>query len=661
MRLYRRDTAAVTETSTEPQPLTPEQLATMTRVGDARLAPDGTAVVFVVDQASKDGENEQAALWIAPFDSTSAGAARQFTSGLANDRAPRWSPDSGRIAFLSDRAERGKSSVYVMPADGGEGIRVFDQQGELSGLTWSSDGRFLAVLFTEPETAEEKKRKEDRDDANVWDHEQKYQRLWVIDPDAKTATCVSPDARQVRSYAWAPDAERFVICATGNARIDDLFTENELEIIPRGGGEPTSIGTLTGVASDLTWSSDGRYLVYRSSAGQVVHGEHVYRINADGSDRVCLTEGYSGTVEGLSSQDGGSSLVLSCAEGVDFAAHWLSWDGEMSPLLSRQEGWADVPASVSCDRRRLGLVWQTGVEPENVHVAEVADGRAGALRKVTDFNNGITTAALGTVSSVSWTSDEGIDVEGLLVLPHGYVEGQRYPTIALVHGGPTWAWSRWFHGSWHDWGQMLAGRGYAVLLPNPRGSTGRGSEYMNANAGDIGGGEYRDMMTGVDALIERGIADPDRLGIGGWSWGGYMTAWTVSQTTRFKAAVMGAGLPNMVSDNYIGDIPSANLSYFSESAAQNPEPFWERSAIRYIRNVTTPVLILHGAADDRVNPMQGKEMYVALRSLGLPVEFVTYPREGHSIRERKHQIDLMNRVIAWYERYLSAGAVEQSR
>ncbi|HQX62711.1 MAG TPA: prolyl oligopeptidase family serine peptidase, partial [Thermomicrobiales bacterium] len=260
-----------------------------------------------------------------------------------------------------------------------------------------------------------------------------------------------------------------------------------------------------------------------------------------------------------------------------------------------------------------------------------------------------------------WTSDEGIDVEGLLVLPHGYVEGQRYPTIALVHGGPTWAWSRWFHGSWHDWGQMLAGRGYAVLLPNPRGSTGRGSEYMNANAGDIGGGEYRDMMTGVDALIERGIADPDRLGIGGWSWGGYMTAWTVSQTTRFKAAVMGAGLPNMVSDNYIGDIPSANLSYFSESAAQNPEPFWERSAIRYIRNVTTPVLILHGAADDRVNPMQGKEMYVALRSLGLPVEFVTYPREGHSIRERKHQIDLMNRVIAWYERYLSAGAVEPSR
>lgn len=645
----------MTEVSTEPKPLSPEQLATMTRVGDMRLSPDGNAIAFVVDQASKEGEHEQSAIWIVPFDAASRSDARQFTTGIANDRAPRWSPDSRRIAFLSDRSERGKTSVYVMPSDGGEGVRVFDQQGEMAGLGWSPDGRFVAVLFTEPETDEEKKRKEERDDPVLWDQQQKFQRLWVIDPAARTATCASPEARQVRAFAWSPDADRLAICTTANARIDDIFTENQLAIVPREGGEATPIDTLTGVASDLTWSSGGRYLAFRASAGQVLHGEHVYRISADGGDRVCLTEGYGGTVESLASPDDGGSLVVSCAEGVDFAAYRLSWDGEMSPLLPRREGWADVPASVSRDGQRLALVWQTGVAPENIEVASVVDGLARDTRRVTDFNAGITTAALGSVSSVRWTSDEGVEVEGLLVLPHGYVEGQRYPTVALVHGGPTWAWSRWFHASWHDWGQMLAGRGYAVLLPNPRGSTGRGSDYMNANAGDIGGGEFRDMMTGVDALIERGIADPDRLGIGGWSWGGYMTAWTVSQTNRFKAAVMGAGLPNMVSDNSIGDIPSANLSYFAASVAHDPEPYWERSAIRYIRNATTPVLILHGASDDRVHPMQGKEMYIALRTLGVPVEFVTYPREGHGIRERKHQIDLMNRVIAWYERYLGAG------
>ena len=198
----------------------------------------------------------------------------------------------------------------------------------------------------------------------------------------------------------------------------------------------------------------------------------------------------------------------------------------------------------------------------------------------------------------------------------------------------------------------MAGRGYAVLMPNPRGSTGRGAEFSNAIFGDVGGGEYRDLMSGVDAMIERGIADPERLGVGGWSWGGYMTAWVVSQTGRFKAAVMGAGLPNMVSDNGLGDIPSANLSYFERSTYHDPEAYWDRSAIKYIRNATTPTLILHGEADDRVHPGQGREMYVALRTLGVETQFVTYPREGHPIMERKHQLDLVGRIVSWYDRYL---------
>ncbi|HMM43854.1 MAG TPA: S9 family peptidase, partial [Thermomicrobiales bacterium] len=461
------------ETSIEPQPLTPEQLATMTRVGEARIAPDGSAVAFVVDQASKEGEHEQSAIWLVPFDAASEAGARQFTTGIANDRAPRWSPDSQRIAFLSDRAERGKSSVYVMRAGGGEGVRVFDQQGEMSGLGWSPDGRFLAALFTEPETEDEKKRKEERDDRVLWDQEQKYQRLWVLDPEAKTAMCVSPEARQVRAYAWSPDAERLAICTTANARMDEIFAENQLAIVPREGGEPTTILIRQSVTLDLTWSSDARYLAFRSFAGQVVHGEHVYRIDASGGEQVCLTEGYGGTVEALSSPDAGETLVLSCAEGVDFAAYRLSWEGEQTPLLPRHEGWSDAPVSVSRDGNRLALVWQTGVEPENIHVAEVVDGRVGELRRLTGFDSDLTKAALGSVSSIRWTSDAGVEVEGLLILPHGYVEGRRYPTVALVHGGPTWAWSRWFHANSHDWGQRLAARSSGALLPDPRGSTGR--------------------------------------------------------------------------------------------------------------------------------------------------------------------------------------------
>ncbi|MBA2451777.1 MAG: S9 family peptidase, partial [Chloroflexia bacterium] len=270
----------------------------------------------------------------------------------------------------------------------------------------------------------------------------------------------------------------------------------------------------------------------------------------------------------------------------------------------------------------------------------------------TTFNDTLKEAALGEPEITRWSSDPGVEVEGVLYKPHGYIAGRRYPLIVSVHGGPTWLWANKFYGNWHDWAAMLAGRGFAVLMPNPRGSTGRGSEYLNALFGDVGGNEYRDMMSGVDAMIERGIADPDRLGIGGWSWGGYMTAWTVSQTGRFKAAVMGAGLPNMISDNSLGDIPSANLSYFEKSPYDDPDAYFERSAVRYIRNATTPTLILHGEADKRVSPTQSIEMYISLQQVGVETTLVTYPREGHSIRERKHQLDLLNRVLEWYERFL---------
>jgi dipeptidyl aminopeptidase/acylaminoacyl peptidase len=296
------------------------------------------------------------------------------------------------------------------------------------------------------------------------------------------------------------------------------------------------------------------------------------------------------------------------------------------------------------------MIWDDSANVPDVWTVDLDGG--GELTRRTHCNPELEAAQLGTTEIVRWASDEGVEVEGILIKPSSYQAGQRYPLVVQVHGGPTWQWVNGFYANWHDWAQMLAGRGYAVLLPNPRGSTGRGPEYSNANFGDVGGGEYRDMLAGVDAMIERGIADPDGLGIGGWSWGGYMTAWTVSQTTRFKAAVMGAGLPNMISDNSIGDIPSANLSYFEQTAYHDPDSYYDRSAIKHIRNATTPTLILHGEADKRVNMWQGVEMYMALKTLGVPTQLVTYPREPHGIQERKHQLDLMRRVVEWYDRYL---------
>jgi dipeptidyl aminopeptidase/acylaminoacyl peptidase len=252
---------------------------------------------------------------------------------------------------------------------------------------------------------------------------------------------------------------------------------------------------------------------------------------------------------------------------------------------------------------------------------------------------------------VTWISD-GWEIEGLLTYPASYETGKRYPLLVEVHGGPSWQWEDFCFLDWHDWAQLMSSHGFAVLAPNPRGSTGRGSAFQQQLQNDVGGGEVRDLISGALSMVERGIADEDRLGIGGWSWGGYLTATTITRTTMFKAAVMGAGLANLISDHGTDDIPNANLLYYPAHPYDDFEPYWEGSAMKYIKNCTTPTLILHGDDDARVPPMQGAEMYRALKVLGVPVEFVRYPREKHPINERKHQIDLMNRMIAWYTKWL---------
>jgi dipeptidyl aminopeptidase/acylaminoacyl peptidase len=212
---------------------------------------------------------------------------------------------------------------------------------------------------------------------------------------------------------------------------------------------------------------------------------------------------------------------------------------------------------------------------------------------------------------------------------------------------------------WHDWAQLLANRGFAVLMPNPRGSTGYGDAFQKLLQNDVGGGESRDLVAGALAMVERGIADRARLGIAGWSWGGYLTAWTITQTDIFSAAVMGAGLSNMISDHGQGDIPTANLLYYPAQPYHEMEHYWASSPIRYVANVKTPTLIVHGDEDARVHPAQGMEFFRALKVLGVPVRFVRYPREKHGFVERAHQIDLMSRIVDWFERYLKPGTDDQ--
>lgn len=627
------------------EPVSIEQLVSSSTLEDPRVSPDGKTIAFTVSPASKEGEHRVSTIWLVPFHE---GDATQFTSGLWNDRSPRWSPDGSRLAFLSDRAERGEMSLYVAHLQGGEAVRVLEQQGKLSDLQWSPCGSRITLLITDPETDEEKKRKEERDDANVWDINYKFQRLWSVDPVTKETVPLSPEGVQVWSYAWAPDGSKLALNTSKTPRYNDTLNETTVTVITPSGDDTGESFTLLGTADDMVWSADGTKLAYRWASGKAVTGDSVYCRTMSSGDTVELTPCYPGSAEHLAPVQAGEALLFKGVESINSVLYRLEWDGRRTRLLNAdQAGYLDETVSVDASGTHVAGIWQNMTSPPEV--AAIADGR---VTRRTSFNEALACASTGEPELVRWTSDEGVEIEGVLWKPAGYVEGTRYPLVVSVHGGPTWLWANVFHASWHDWGAVLASRGIAVLLPNPRGSTGRGSEFLNALFNEVGMNEYRDMIAGVDAMVERGIADPDRLGIGGWSWGGYMTAWAITQTDRFKAAIVGAGLPNMITDNSLGDIPSANLSYFDHSPYHDPVTYFERSAIRHISKVTTPTLVLHGEADTRVATAQGIEMYVALQQVGVESQLVTYPREGHAIHERKHQEDLLKRVIDWYERFL---------
>jgi dipeptidyl aminopeptidase/acylaminoacyl peptidase len=282
-------------------------------------------------------------------------------------------------------------------------------------------------------------------------------------------------------------------------------------------------------------------------------------------------------------------------------------------------------------------------------------------RAITDTNPQVQQMALGETEVVTWKSTGGLDIEGILLKPVGFDASKKYPLMVVVHGGPTGAFYNNFRVTYGDGGQFWAGQGWAVLYPNVRGSTNYGEKFMRANIPDWGGGDYRDIMSGIDALIKRGIADPDKLAVQGWSYGGYMTAWIVSQTSRFKAAMMGAGLSNLPSMYNTTDVP-AYLGGFFKGIPSKPTMalFNERSAISTVDRVTTPLLMLHGAEDKRVPIGQPMEFYRALKDRGKTVELVFYPREGHGLQEYYHQLDRLKRQYEWITRYtLGEGAVKR--
>lgn len=648
----------------------PEDLVDIRGVSDVQVSRDGRRVAFVVTEPAdpkKPRRPRDTNIWVVPVNGSEP--ARPFASSPKSDIYPRWSPDGRYLAFLSDRGEptegseeerelelvekEPKRQIYLMPTDGGEAEPMTNFKGGVEKFEWSPDSTRIALTVKDPLTDEEERKRKERDDVIYVDHGYKFARLRMLTlADRKTQQLTRQDLH-VSSFAWSPDSNCLAIKVSATPQVDDVTWHSSLVVINSTSGEllrtiSKNVNRFSSDA-DFKWSPDGRTISYAQYTPNKIASWLALAPVVGSTPPWFLLKEYRGTLWGVEWAPDSKHLLAESQEGTK--ARILSVDAASGAITKLDDVLAPgFGFSVSADGRTIAFLNQAAHTPSDVWVLRVDE----PPRRLTNLNPQVASWRLGEVREITWKNrKDGQTLFGVLITPPDFKPGQPFPTIVEVHGGPQWAWWTGWHGSWHEWGQLLASHGYVVFLPNPRGSTGQGWQFAEANRDDWGGMDFQDIMDGVDRLIDQKIADPDHLGIGGWSYGGFMTSWAVTQTGRFRAAVVGAGVTDLFSFDGTTDItPSFLRNYFLDIPFRRRSAYDNHSALTFIQNCKTPTLVLHGRADERVPVGQGWEFYEGLRMLGVPTEMAVYPREHHGFKERAHQIDLLKRILGWYDRHL---------
>jgi dipeptidyl aminopeptidase/acylaminoacyl peptidase len=645
----------------EPAPLTPESVLDLRAVAEAALSPDGAQVVYRMDRKRTTGEPLGPAVGELWSISAARGPARKLEYAGIDARQPQWSPDGAWIAWLSRRDLGSPFQVHVAARDDEAAVAVTNAAGGVVTFRWRPDSRAIAFSARDRESAEMARERARGRDWVVFGDPVAQTRLYTVQLRSRDVTLVTRADLTVHDFHWSPDGAHLVIAAAPTPAEDDHLLHTQPYVVAAAGGVPRLVARHRGRLSHPRWSADGKWLAWLASTDVTDPWAGTLFATAahEGATPRAVTRDYAGSGVWLGSHPAHRGAMLFVGEeGQHTSLYSVDLEaGRMTALVRGDEVFGSDP-SFSADGRRVAVAASVSAHPDEVFTGTLPAAR---LRRLTHSNPAMSPLALGAQSIVSWRSTDGLEIQGVLIRPVGFREGVRYPVVLHIHGGSEGVTLNGWQGSYRNWGQLLATRGYLVLYPNYRGSRGRGLAFVAGNRGDVMGREFEDILSGLDYLVAQGMADGERAAIYGFSWGGYAAAWGATYASkRFKAAVAGAGIYNWISEAGTSDTRMHEQLAHWDAPLYEHFPFYlERSPIYEVRRADTPILLLHGELDESCPVSQAIELHTALRWKGVPVELVIYPREGHGMNEVEHQRDFLVRGLGWLDRYVNGAGARQ--
>ena len=650
--------------------ITAEDYLAFEFLSDPHISPDGKLVAYVVTKIDRAQNRRNSSIWMVPTDGNRA--PWQFTTSPQSVSSPRWSPDGQSLAFTSSRpetaggsnAETPRSQVYLLSMSGGEARRVTNLKNGVSSFQWSPDGTRIVVI-SRVGPSDNRTENKDRSDVRHYKNssykfndsgwfDDRRTHIWIVDVKSGSAKQITEgDDWNDSDPQWSPDGTKIAFVSNRSGKEYEGDRNSDVWVIAASGGGLTKISDHSESDNSPRWSPDGRTIAFTGELQDRDHPKVWLAPATGGSPSTLAANGLDLIPTGLEWAEDGKSLYFESGVKGEFQLFQIDLAKKSVAQISsgpRAVRNADFNARTNT---RVYMV-NDFKHLDDLYASDLSGQKE---RKLTNLNEALwKQIQFADVEKFTYKSADDWDVDGFMVKPINWQPGQKYPLILSVHGGPAGQYGvDWYHEF-----QVYAAKGYAVLFTNPRGSTGYGQKFERGIVGEWGGKDYVDVMNGVDAAIKRyPWIDTERMGVTGGSYGGFMTNWIVGHTNRFKAAVTLRSVVNFISDEGTRDGAYGHTPDFEGDVFEKFDVYWDRSPLKYAKNVKTPTLILHSDNDFRVPIEQGEQWFRALKHFGVTTEIVMFPRENHNLTrtgEPKHLVESLNWQLYWFDRFLNGNA-----